>query len=258
MFRRLGNLIRGFFGLFVSGLEKDNPEALLEVEKENLREQIGQYNSGLASHAALCERLMGQVKRQEAETTKLRAKIQAHIKAGNREVAARHALRFKEIESELADNRRQLEDAEKTYKELVRARDVAIREAQNKIESLKRSISDLKVQKATAELSEMASGMISEIGGSGDTLDRLEKMVQEERDLAAGRARVARSGLDTTDFDIAETEQAALADAALADFAASEGIDLSGFGGAPAPAEPEASEPKSEKGKSMGPIAESE
>ena len=56
MFRRLGNIIRGFLGLFVSGLERKNPQALLEVEKENLRKQIGQYNQGLASHAGLVER----------------------------------------------------------------------------------------------------------------------------------------------------------------------------------------------------------
>src|SRR5260221_12881786 len=45
MFKRIGNLIRGFFGLFVSGLEKQNAEALLEVERENLRKQIAQYKS---------------------------------------------------------------------------------------------------------------------------------------------------------------------------------------------------------------------
>ena len=33
MFKRLMNLVRGFFGLFISGLEKDNPEALIEAEK---------------------------------------------------------------------------------------------------------------------------------------------------------------------------------------------------------------------------------
>ncbi len=58
MFKRIGNLIRGFFGLFISGLEKQNPEALLEVEKENLRKQISEYNKGLARHAGLCERLV--------------------------------------------------------------------------------------------------------------------------------------------------------------------------------------------------------
>ena len=33
MFTRLMNVIRGFFGLFVSGVEKRNPEALLEVDR---------------------------------------------------------------------------------------------------------------------------------------------------------------------------------------------------------------------------------
>lgn len=65
MFRRLSNLVRGFFGLFISGLEKQNPEALLEVEKENLRQQVSRYNEGLAAHAGLCERLMSQVKKLE-------------------------------------------------------------------------------------------------------------------------------------------------------------------------------------------------
>ena len=37
MFSRISNLIRGFFSLFITGLEKKNPEALLELEQENLR-----------------------------------------------------------------------------------------------------------------------------------------------------------------------------------------------------------------------------
>ena len=40
MFSRLSDIFCGFFGLFVSDLEKKNPEALLELEKENLRKQI--------------------------------------------------------------------------------------------------------------------------------------------------------------------------------------------------------------------------
>ena len=72
----------------------------------------------------------------------------------------------------------------------------------------------------------MASGMITSIGGSGDTLDRLHDMVEEERDKAAGRVRVARDSLDTSGVEMKETEQKALADQALADFAAKEGIAL--------------------------------
>jgi phage shock protein A len=226
MWQRLSNLVRGFFSLFISGLERQNPEALLEVEQENLRKQIGQYNQGLASHAGLCERLISQVKQLENEEKDLRAKATANLRAGNRDAAAQYALRLQTVERELEENRQQLEQAEKTYKDLVKARDVAITQARTKIESLKSGISDLKMKRALAELTEMASGMITSIGSSGETLDRLSTIVEEERSKAAGRVRVARDTLDTSGVQIKEAEQKALADQALADFAAKEGIAL--------------------------------
>src|SRR5215471_1780138 len=245
MFRRLSNLIRGFFGLFISGLERQNPEALLEVEQENLRKQIGQYNQGLASHAGLCERLISQVRQLEGEQRDLRAKTTANLRAGNRDAAAQYALRLQTVERELDENRSQMEQAEKTYKDLVKARDVAIQAARTKIESLKSGINDLKMKRAMAELTEMASGMITSIGSSGETLDRLSNIVEEERQKAAGRARVARDTLDTSGVQVKEAEQKALADQALADFAAKEGIALD-----PAPS---TQTPASSTTKSMGP-----
>ena len=243
MFKRLGNLVRGFFGLFVRDLEKKNPEAILELERENLRKQIGQYNQGLASHAGLCERLITQVKKLEAEERDLRAKTTAHLRAGNREYAGQCALRLQTIQRELGENRNQLGQAETTYKELIRARDVSIKNAQAKIEALRFSLDDLKIKKATAELTEMASGMITQIGGAGDTLDRLQNMVEEERINAAGRARIARDTLDTSGVALKEAEHKALEEQALADFAATEGITIDTQ---QAPAEPGQT-------KSMGP-----
>src|SRR6266436_9692981 len=105
MFKRLGNLIKGFFGLFVSGLEKQNPEALLEVEKENLRQQIGQYNQGLAAHAGLCERLITQVKKLDLEERELRAKTTAFLRSDNRDAAGQTALGLQTIQRELTEDR---------------------------------------------------------------------------------------------------------------------------------------------------------
>jgi phage shock protein A len=228
MFKRIGNLIQGFFGLFVGGLEKRNPEALLEVERENLRKQIAQYNQGLAAHAGLCERLITQVKKLEVEERELRAKTTALLRSDNRDAAGQTALRLQTIQRELAEDRTQLEQAETTYRELIRARDVAIKNAQSKIEALRFSLDDLKIKKATAELTQMASGMITQIGGSGDTLERLRSMVEEERQRAAGAARVARDTLDTGGVGLKEAEHKALEEQALTDFAAAEGISLAG------------------------------
>ena len=236
MFQRIVNLFRGFFGLFISGLERQNPEALLEVEKENLRRQIANYNQGLAAHAGLCERLMSQVRKLENDERDLRAKATAHLKAGNRDTAAQYALRLQTVTRELEENRKQLEAAETTYKELVKARDVSMKAAQDKIAELKASLDDLKIKSATAELNEMAAGLISSIGGSGDTLNRLHEMVEEDRQRASGRARVARDSLSFQEVHVKETEQQALADQALADFAAREGIALESTSSEPAAA----------------------
>jgi len=249
MFKRIMTLIKGFLSLFVSGIEKSNPEAVLEASKEELRAQIAQYNQGLASQAALCERLNSNIKRLTAEEADLRAKTTANLRAGNRDVAAQYALRLQTVTAELADNKTQLETSEKTYEELIKARDVAITAAKSKLDSLKRSIDDLKIQKATAEMNEMASGMVSSIGSAGDSLDRLTEQVSEERDKAAGRARVARDSIDTSGIKMKEAEQNALADQALADFAAKSGITLEPVAGT-------TTAPVTEPPKTMGPATD--
>jgi len=226
MFKRISNLFKGFIGLFISDIERKNPEALLELEKENLRTQIAQFNQGLAAHAGLCEKLIAQVKRQEREEQDLKAKATANIRAGNQRLAGEIALELQRIRKDLADNRSQLKDAEQTYKELLLSRDTSIKAARDKIESLRRGIDSMKMNNAVAEMNEMASGMLNQIGGSGDTLNRLQEMVDEENTKAAGRARVARDSVDTTRFKEIASEREAMEDLALADLAAELGMDL--------------------------------
>ena len=93
----------------------------------------------------------------------------------------------------------------------------------------------MRMNQAMAEIHEMASGMISSIGGAGDTLNRLHEMVEEERTKAAGRARIAKDSVDMSGVEVKEAELNALADQALADFAAREGISIPGEAPAPAP-----------------------
>lgn len=228
MFKRLMALIKGFLGLFIKGLETNNPEALLEAETQRLRDKISQFNAGLAAHAAMVEKLMSTVKTLQKQETEWKAKTKAMLQAGQKDKAAEYALRYQQIDKQEDEVRAQLEDAEARYKELVRARDVAVNEAKARIEELKHGINDMKIQNAMADMNEMTASMTSQIGTSSDTLNRLSEMVEEGRNKARGRARVAKDSMDTTAIDLKEGEQKALADMALAEFAASEGIELSG------------------------------
>jgi phage shock protein A len=225
MFSRIANLFKGFLSLFVSGLERQNPKALIEAEKENLRAQIARFNENLANHAGFAERLLRQVKNLEAQEREYAAKAAANLKVGNRNAAGQYALQLKTVKEQLEENRKQLEAAESTYKTLVKSRDVSVRDAQDKIEKLKRMMTETEMLEAQAELQEMATGMVTSIGGSGDTLNRVEEYLTERRDKAAGKARVAASSIDTGKVELLEAEQQALADAALTEFAAAYGLE---------------------------------
>jgi phage shock protein A len=231
MWARIRTLFRGFLSLFVTGLEKANPKALIEAEKENLRAQIARFNENLAQHAGFCERLMRQIKQLEAQEKELVAKAAANLKVGNRDAAGQYALQLQTVKAQLEENRGQLVEAEKTYQNLLAARDVTVREAKSKIQKLERMLSETEMLEAQAELQEMASGMIASVGGSGDTLNRVEEYLNERRDQAAGRARVAAGSMDMGDVQVKVEEQKALADQALNEFASAYGIEM------PAPAQ---------------------
>jgi phage shock protein A len=226
MWRRVSNLFKGFLSLFISGIERANPQALIEAEKENLRGQIARFNDNLSNHAGFIERLMRQVKNLEVQERELASKAAAHLKAGNRDAAGQYALQLRTVKEQLEENRQQLEAAEETYQKLVKTRDVAVTEARAKIDSLKRMISETELMEAQAELQEMAQGMISSIGGTGDTISRVEEYLTERRDKAAGRARVASSSIDISEVQLKGAEQQAMADQALSEFAAAYGLDL--------------------------------
>ena len=192
MFSRLKNLIRGFLGLFISGLEKANPRALIEAEKENLRKQIARFNDNLATHAGFVERLMRQIKNLEKQETELAAKAAAHLKLGHRKagrpVRAAAQERSRSSSRRTARSSRRPRRPTRSWSRPATSR-CATRKA--KIESLKRMLTETEMLEAQAELQEMAQGMITSIGGSGDTLARVEEYLTERRDKAAGRARVA-------------------------------------------------------------------
>jgi hypothetical protein len=78
--------------------------------------------------------------------------------------AARYALQLKEVGARLAEDRTQLTAAEGTYQQLVQTRDVAIDETRAKMEKLRWQIGDLKVNRAMADLQNMAATMVGNLG----------------------------------------------------------------------------------------------
>lgn len=224
MFGRLKNLLVGFMSLFIRGLEVSHPEALLEAERERLRKAVGLYNQNLARQAGFVERLKAQSATLKKQVTELTASTTAHLKAGNRELAANLALDLRRVNDHLTENARQEKDAEEMYQNYLRQRDIVIREAREKIEALSRKISQVELMEAQAELAKMASATPMGVGDAGDNLKRVEEGLQERHEQAAGTVRVTKDSVLGEDLKMKEAERQALADQALAEFAANMGL----------------------------------
>jgi phage shock protein A len=237
MFGRLKNLLVGFMSLFIRGLEVSNPEALLEAERERLRKAVGLYNENLARQAGFVERLRAQSAALKKQANELTASTTAHLRAGNRALAANLALDLKRVHEQLDENTRQEEEAEGMYQNYLRQRDIVIREAQEKIQALSRQISHVELMEAQAELSRMATSTPMAVGDTGDTLKRVEEGLQERYEKAAGTVRVAKDSILGEDLKMKDAERQALADQALAEFAASMGIAAEPAGAQAAPVE---------------------
>ena len=101
MFARIGRLLRGFLGLFISGIEEANPEALMEAARQEFRQKMTQYNLALAKMAGVAERLKVQVKGKAARAQDLERRILANHSAGNIELAGSLARELQELKADL-------------------------------------------------------------------------------------------------------------------------------------------------------------
>ena len=217
MLKRLLNLIRGFLGGFVSDLEKSNPKALLEAEKENLQKQIVRYNENLTNQAAMTDRLMRQIEDLERREGKLVNQTAALLSANERELAGKTALELKSLREQIDENRRQLEMARNNFKELIKTRDAAIAETRQKIDKIRNLITETEMLEAQADLRQMAAPGHVATSGPGETLQRLETYLEERRSRAAGKIILTEQSTPES----ARAQQAAdsvLAEAALKEF----------------------------------------
>ena len=110
MFARIGRLVRGFLGLFISGIEEANPEALMEAARLEFRTKMTQYNLALARMGGVAERLKGQVKGKAVRAQELERRILANHRAGNMELAGTLARELQELKADLETDSQELKD----------------------------------------------------------------------------------------------------------------------------------------------------
>jgi len=249
MFARIARLMKGFLGLFVSGLEAANPEALIEAARHEFREKIAQYNLALARMAGVAERLKSQIKQKTTRAIDLERRILANHQAGNLELAGALAREMQEIKADLGEDAAELKDTEEAYQANLRQAKITQKEFEDKVRGLEKQLSQVKIKEAQAEAAAALSGAAFKVGDLGDTMRSVDEVLQKRYEEAAGKARVAKDIVDVDAVAEKENERRALEQGALAEFLASRGIQSS----APAVATAAPVATGAAAGKDMGP-----
>jgi phage shock protein A len=224
MFARIGRLFRGFFGLFISGLEEANPEALMEAARQEFRTKMTQYNLALAKMAGVAERLKVQVNTKAIRAQDLERRILANHRAGNMELAGSLARELQELKADLGVDSNELKETEEAYQANLRQAKMAQREFEEKVHRLEKQLSQVKIKEAQAEAASALSNVAFKVGDLGDTMKTVEEVLQKRYEVSAGKARLAKDMVDMDTLNEKENERKALEQVALAEFLASQGI----------------------------------
>ena len=236
LFARIGRLFRGFVSLFVSGLEEANPEALMESARQEFRDRMAQYNLALARMGGVAERLKSQVNMKMTRAQDLERRILANHRAGNMELAGALARELQELKADLETDSLELKDSEEAYQANLRQAKLAQREFEDKVRRLDKQLSQVKIKEAQAEAAAALSSVAFKVGDLGDTMKRVDEILQKRYEVSAGKARLAKDMVDMDAIQEKENERKALEQVALAEFLASQGIQTTPAAGQQTPA----------------------
>ncbi|HEX2120984.1 MAG TPA: hypothetical protein VHL59_05010 [Thermoanaerobaculia bacterium] len=220
----MSRLFRGFLGLFISGIEEANPEALMEAARQEFRTKMTQYNLALAKMAGVAERLKAQVNMKASRAQELERRILANHRAGSMELAGTLARELQELKADLSTDSAELKETEEAYEANMRQAKLAQREFEDKVRRLEKQLSQVKIKEAQAEAASALSSVAFKVGDLGDTMKRVDEVLQKRYEVSAGKARVAKDMVDIEAVAEKENERKALEQNALADFLASQGI----------------------------------
>jgi phage shock protein A len=221
--------------LFISGIEEANPEALMEAARQEFRNRMAQYNLALAKMAGVAERLKGQVNGKATRAQELERRILANHRAGNMDLAGTLARELQELKADLSVDSAELKETEEAYDANLRQAKLAQREFEDKVRRLEKQLSQVKIKEAQAEAASALSSVAFKVGDLGDTMKRVDEVLQKRYEVSAGKARVARDLVDMETVQEKENERKALEQVALAEFLAAQGIQSTPAAAEPAP-----------------------
>jgi phage shock protein A len=200
MWRRLRNVIRAFFGLFIRMAE--DPKVMLEQYIDDVRAKIPALRAAAANVIATELKLKAQLEELEAQVADLDRQIIAAVKLGPEyEAEAKMLIAAKATaEQSLTETRDQFETSRAASEQARKALEDARLEVERRVREARALIS----QQEMATMQEELAGLMAsfEIGDQSDVLERARDRIRDRTAQAQARVDVATKDVDAKLRDI--------------------------------------------------------
>jgi phage shock protein A len=184
---------------------ESDPIAVMQLEVDQATDRLKEGRKGLEMYRGLVESVARQVTAGKANAAQLEAQIKAHLKAGNRDVAAQLALQLQKTQTELANNEGQLQMHETAYQNNLLKIQKANKDILKVREKIQKYHAELKMSAAEAEIAQLSESFDMNV-----TTDfgQIENVIQRQIDTNRGKARVA-ADMSSKGIETIKAEEAA-------------------------------------------------
>ncbi|MCX7746055.1 MAG: hypothetical protein N2645_04050 [Clostridia bacterium] len=182
-FNRLGSLMRGFFGLFIGGLEDRNPEALFEDIKIQIEKARKEAEHQIIEIQTNAELIKIEMKNAEKNLNAIKARVEAAQRQGARDILIELLMQEEEYQT--------VYDTHKATYDSAMAEVAKIREDYKIFESeMSAKLNELKTLKSQAKMAMLRENINSvnakytsknnRVGALNDTMDRAREIVNKK------------------------------------------------------------------------------
>jgi len=178
-FSRLGALIRGFFGLFVGGIEERNPELLFEDIKNQIDKARKEAEQQILDIQTNAELIKIEMKSAEKNLNAVKARIEAAQKQGDKDILIELLMQEEELQATYETHKATYDTA---MSEVTRIREdykIFESEMNGKLNELK----TLKSQAKMAQLRENINSVNAKYTSKNNLVGNVNESMDRARDL---------------------------------------------------------------------------
>lgn len=183
LFSRLGQMIRGFFGLFVGNLEERNPEALFEDIKNQIDKARREAEQQIIEIQTSAEMIKIEMKTAEKNLNAIKARVESAQRSGEKDLLIELLVQEEEYQTVFETHKATYENA------MVQV--AKIREDYKIFESeMNAKLNELRTLKSQAKMANLRENINSvnaqytsknsRVGSVNDNLDRAREIVNKK------------------------------------------------------------------------------